>query len=258
MRHLIILCALITSVSAHSFEWLQAIDCQTPILEGGVKKLDLIWQERFFLPGDNRSELPRKERVQLIAKSLDPKITQVVLDVELWPLSGNSWQINKSVKKYVTLIQWFKEANPTVKVGYYGLVPVRYYPRAAGVVTEERKRIRKINDELRPISDSVDILFPSLYTLSDDHDSWAVGAAQIIAEARRLAPMKPLYPFLWPRFHESVKRLARSVVPPIFWSSQLTLVRSLADGAVIWDGYWFCRADDPWVAATVDFAQKHP
>jgi hypothetical protein len=57
----------------------------------------------------------------------------------------------------------------------------------------------------------------------------------MLIEARRYG--KPVYPFLWPTYHNSNKKLTGQLVPGDYWRMELELVHQYADGVVLWGGY---------------------
>src|SRR5262249_4133499 len=103
--------------------------------------------------------------------------------------------------------------------------------------------------------------FPSLYTYYPDQAGWVAYAKANLSEARRLAPGKPVYCFLWPQYHDS-STLAYQFLPVDYWKLQLQTCRQYADGIVILgcvgkDGKmngWLTWDDNaPWWQATIQF-----
>jgi hypothetical protein len=97
---------------------------------------------------------------------------------------------------------------------------------------------------LDKIATQVDALFPSIYTFYTDRQGWVTYAVAQIAEARRKAHGKPVYPFLWPEYHDSAPLFAHSPIDPDYWELELNTVYQHADGVVIWGGY--SNGPDPW------------
>src|SRR5690606_26877227 len=99
---------------------------------------------------------------------------------------------------------------------------------------------------------AVDIIFPSLYTFYDQPEQWQRYAIGNVAEARQYG--KPVYPFIWPQFHDS-----GAEIPSTFWRQQLETVYAEADGLVIWSparGRPTWNPSAPWWQATTDFLQS--
>ena len=177
------------------------------------------------------------------------------LDIEHWPVTGTAQVVAESISKYVQVINWFKAANPAEPIGYYGLPPIRDYWRANGSQGQAGIDAWKAeNDALAPITAAVDVLFPSVYTFYDDQPGWVVYAKANIAEARRLAPGKPVYAFLWPQYHESNATLGGTLIAGPYWRAQLDLMKTIADGVVIWGGWQVAwNETSPWWVETKEF-----
>jgi len=89
------------------------------------------------------------------------------------------------------------------------------------------------NDVVAPLVDSVDALFPSLYTFYDDQKRLGDIRAANVAEARRLAKGKPVYAFISMTYHDSSPTLAGQLIPRDYWQRQLRVLNQVADGVVI-------------------------
>ena len=142
------------------------------------------------------------------------------------------------------------------------MVPQRAYWQAIQPENSPaHRRWQRENDAVRSIAEYVDIIFPSLYTFYSKEDDWVRYAVANLREARRIAPGKPVYCFLWPQFHDSTRR-AYELLPAEYWKRQLGTCQGLADGIVIWGGVgeagrmngWLSWDDNaPWWKATVEF-----
>jgi len=114
------------------------------------------------------------------------------------------------------------------------------------------------NNTFQPVANAVNVVYPSIYTFYTDQEGWKKYAIAQVAEARRLAPGKPVYAFIWPRYHESNKALNNQYIAADFWRFQLETLYQVADGVVIWGGWqepWNERAD--WWIQTQAFMQSH-
>ena len=150
-----------------------------------------------------------------------------------------------------------RAAAPGLKIGFYGMFPVRDYYRARmDPKSADFRAWQAEDDALRPAAAAVDAVFPSLYTFYDDADGWAASAKSNIAEAQRYG--KPVYPFLWPRFHDSNRQLAWTFLGQALWKMELAQTAASADALVVWD-YGKHSAWDPaapwWAAAQAQAAQ---
>jgi hypothetical protein len=205
----------------------------------GIHPITMNYARQF---GDNwdkdQQRLPDKETVQRVAREAEAKARHVVIDIEHWPLKGDSNQVQNSLSKYMTVLQWFKEAAPGLSVGYYGAPPLRDYWRAISPPTsKEWQSYSGDNDRLQPLAGAVDILFPSLYTFYADQGGWVRYAYGNIAEARRYGNGKPVYVFLWPQYHDSNRALAGTYLPADYWRLELETARQYADGVILWGGW---------------------
>jgi hypothetical protein len=81
-------------------------------------------------------------------------------------------------------------------------------------------------------------------------------ALAILREARQYG--KPVYAFLWPRYHDSNRFIGGQPISRKFWRKQLETVYRHADGVVIWDydrSLW--REYMPWWLETKAFLLSH-
>jgi hypothetical protein len=232
----------------------------------GIQPITITYAQQFGPDWFKQSErLPDKESVQRIARQAQTSTNRVVLDIEHWPLTGDPNQVQKSLSKYMTVLQWFKEAAPGLAVGYYGAPPLADYWRSLNAATSrEGQSLSRENDRLKPLAGAVDILFPSLYTFYTDRGGWVRHAYAQIAEARRNGNGKPVYVFLWPQYHDSNPSLGWGHLPADFWRLQLQMAKQYADGIVIWGGWGRnnrqAKWDDnaAWWRVTKEFMKKLP
>lgn len=229
----------------------------------GIQSVSVIYTSQFGKDWyKNADRMPDKETAQRLAQEAQAKNLPVVLDIEHWPLQGDLNQVRKSLSRYVTVAQWFKEAAPQIDVGYYGAPPIRdYWKSLSSPGSAEWASFARANDQLNPLVDAVDILFPSAYTFYTDRGGWVRYAYAQIAEARRLSKGKPVYVFIMPQYHDSNPSLKGAYLPSDFWRLQLQMAKAYADGVVIWGGWagngparWDNNA--AWWAVTKDFMKK--
>lgn len=231
----------------------------------GIRPVSIAYTGQFGSQWYKNSHiLPDKNVVQKLAQEAQAKNYPVVIDIEHWPLVGDTNEVRASLSKYMTVLQWFKEAAPGLAVGYYGAPPIRdYWKSLKSPMSKEWASFAKENDQLRPLSGAVDILFPSLYTFYTDRGGWVRYAYAQIAEARRNSNGKPVYVFLWPQYHDSNPSLKGAFLPADFWRLQLEMAKHYADGIVIWGGWgpkgqmkWDENA--AWWKVTKEFMKKLP
>jgi hypothetical protein len=205
-----------------------------------IQPLRLVEPPRWWqgVPNDEKS---LKEAT---AKGMAPLVgmaTPLVIDLEL-QLSGASPDIAANRQRYIDVIHWMRDAGFAAPLSFYSSLPVRDYWRAVkGPGSPEYRAWQADNDALRPIATLVSALYPSLYTLYDDPQGWVKYALANIAEARRIAGGRAVYPFIWPQYHNSNARLAYQYIDGNFWSLQLRTLYAHADGLVLWGGWDFAN-----------------
>jgi hypothetical protein len=189
-------------------------------------------------------------RSETIPKMRRKATDLVVIDIEHWKLTGNSSdEIGRNIGRYVSVLDTFRAAMPGIRLGLYGTVPIRNYWTPVRGKPADLEAWRSENARLKPIADASDVIFPSLYTFYDNREGWRAYADANMAEAKRYG--RPIYPFLWPQYHDSWKPIDRD-----FWRLQLETVFSKADGMVIWSpakGKPRWNPAAPWWQETVDF-----
>lgn len=176
-----------------------------------------------------------------------PLNTIIELDFE-----GGPWQYRKSVDQVQT--DWTKQkitevintihATPgrsDIKVGVYATIartywePTQYHVNPTNA-TNIANFITWQNDNTymhsppNNISDVVDLHFPSLYTAYgnagfENDKWWEVAATYNIAEMARVGGGKPIYPYIWPVYHNSNTKLTPAYIPGASWRRQLEFLR---------------------------------
>lgn len=204
-----------------------------------------------------------EKTTRYFARALARRETRLVMiDIEHWRVQGESEEAAAGRAKLIELAQWIHDESPGLRLGYYGVPPLRDYWRAVtGAGSAKYQEWQAENDLLRELAREVDVLFPSLYTFYDDPRGWKVYAKANLSEARRYG--KTVYAFLWPQYHNSNKTLGMQFVPGDVWREQLETCYEWADGVVIWAGgggpdgkmkAW--DEDAPWWRETVNFMER--
>lgn len=221
----------------------------------GLKSITIVYSASMWGKSSDSQNPPDAGTIRSIATQASRSTGIAVLDIEKWPLTGDPSVVANSISKYRRTIQLFKQAAPSLKVGYYGVVPVRNYWDAIGGRNSPKYRAwQTVNNGVSSIANVADALFPSLYTFYKDQNGWRKYAIEQIAEARRLAPGKPVYVFLWPQFHDS----SGGYLPVSYWRIELEIAKQYADGIVIWGGWhqaWNSNA--PWWLETQRFLREN-
>jgi hypothetical protein len=204
----------------------------------GIQHLRLVspqaWWKAAKSGPDQRRDVVMKETEGLI-DSKDP----VIVDLEL-PLASKDPASTANIKLYEDLMDWMRAAGYDKPLAYYASLPLRdYWGAVRGPGSAPYRDWQADNDRLSGIVGKVSALYPSLYTFYPDQEGWAKYARANIAEARRIGGNRPVYPFLWPQYHDSAKGLAHQYLEQSYWTRELQVVGAQADGVVIWGGWDF-------------------
>jgi hypothetical protein len=204
----------------------------------GIKPLRVVYSQEIWIPGEDWGPLPSDRKVKTVANRIARESSIVALDVEHWPVSPSDGDVDSNLSKLQTLLKWYKASSPGVQVGYYGILPIRDYWRINDPRRQpEIKNWQSENTKLLHLGESVDVLFPSLYTFYPDREGWVKYAKANIAEARRIGNGKPVYVFLWPQYHDSNQLIGEQYIESEYWRLEMETAREFADGMVIWGGW---------------------
>jgi hypothetical protein len=179
--------------------------------------------------------------------------TNYYFDLEEWTVSSAPQEvIDANIQKLARVAEIARQTSPELKFGFYDQAPrSTYWP----IMLKEADKLalwHDINRRSAVVAAKVDYLFPSLYTFYDDRAGWELAARAVLKEAKQYG--KPVYPFLWPEYHNSNAKLQGTRIPGEFWRRQLEVCREYADGLVLWGGYkqfWDEQAD--WWRETKSF-----
>lgn len=235
-----------------------AYDEKYEFLKFNINPIKVIYIHSFWDDLNEIQDMPSKSKIQSVARSIDEKYKNVVIDIEHWDLFDGS-EINKvNEKRLIDVIEWMREVREGVNYGHYALIPVREYHRSLKANdSSEKIAWIKENDKLNNLVDSVDTIYPSLYTVRDKPELWKKMAVENLKQARRISNGKPVHAFLWPQYHEGNKEKRGQYLDKQYWRMQLETVYANADGIVIWGGWdngpakW--DSDAGWWIATKEF-----
>jgi len=207
-----------------------------------IKPINVMYAWYFFPKGPKRGayELPAQESLVKAKAIITKKSIVTVLDIEHWPLKNVSHRkAVRSARNYLSVVKEIKASVPGVPIGYYGVVPVVDFSRAIQAPSEPAyKKWQVDNDRVKIIADQVDAVFPSLYTISSSPQHWRTRALASLNESRRIAPGKPIYPFVWPYYHSQGGKIPSGTpVEAEYWQYQLEFLKKHTDGLVLWGGY---------------------
>lgn len=161
---------------------------------------------------------------------------RLVIDIEHWPVSIMvSPSIRaESIVKYIAVLEAAHHALPETKLGLYSVLPIREYWAPLTGTPDQISAWNAANRQLAILADHVDFVAPSLYTFYRSRSGWKRYAIANIEAARIYG--KPVYPFLWPRYHVSNNFYPETLIEQDFFDLQLKLVYELADGVIVWNG----------------------
>jgi hypothetical protein len=204
-------------------------------------------------PGANANEAGVRQLAREVA---DSGHDLIVFDNETWHFDIRFYSravVDKTIADMKQLIGWVRDERPQLKVGIYGYMSqsddnssfvwqLGSENAAAGDVwyqynmqnfAERFATWQATSDYLKPLAESVDYMFPVLYTGTTDMDMWERTAKSTIEDSRRYG--KPVIPFLMPYYHEGAgTNLIGTELPTVDWQRELDVVHQYADGAVIW------------------------
>jgi len=193
-----------------------AMDCQgKPVLE--LLSIGMIYGESTTIP---------------LSESM------VCVDIEEYPIDiriDSTADVEAGARFYINHITALKNSAPDILFGYYGIGPLRDYWSPVSGLAEDIALWQAANEAISGVFDAQDILFPSIYTFYDDQEGWRKYASANIAEARRIAKGKPIFPFVWNAFHPSTV-LAGTALDYDYFYMELNYLKSLGvNGIVLWN-----------------------
>ncbi|WP_157505461.1 hypothetical protein [Geminicoccus roseus] len=199
----------------------------------GMSEYMRILYDTELFPG-NSKEMPDVAHLQnkIVPTLLKENKQYVVIDIEHWdPIL----EMDKLITVVRTLKQGVRAAgNTRMKFGFYMLLPIRDFlaPTKKASQPERWERWMAQNEQMRRLAAEVDVVFPSLYTVSENRADWVTFANANIAEARKYG--KPVIPFIWPQYHDTMLGLGTTYMPVNYWELQLNTIYPLSDGIAIW------------------------
>lgn len=231
-----------------------------------VRPIGLYGHAELWAKGDKLPPTePNIEQVKKIGTtSIKNKDVLVSLDIEYWDPDMDKPAVTQNfVRRFTMVADAFREKAPNTKFGFYAELPQRNFWDPVKKVRKLPNKYdgwQKLNRDLQPIADKVDVIMPSLYTFyKDDVAGWQIYAEENIKEARKYG--KPVYVFLWPQYDPDSE--AKVGQAPYLgydtWKLQLETVYKFADGVIIWmpkgtGQRWDGNA--PWWKATRDFLEE--
>jgi Hyaluronidase len=205
----------------------------------GMKPITVLYQASMWpgKSGDPQS-VPNADVVRALALKASQSGGIAVVDIEQWQVTGDPATVAQSIDKYQETLQIFQQAAPSLQVGYYSVAPIRdYWSPIDGTQSSNYLAWQQQNNTVAPVAQQANALFPSAYTFYTDQDGWQKYAIAQVAEARRIAPGKPVYLFLWPQYDNGKGAQGGDYLSDDYWKMELETARKYADGVVIWGGW---------------------
>lgn len=199
-----------------------------------------------------------ESRVRASARAAATQSDIVVIDIENWSMDlrrvGHA-ALSEGIQRFRVLTDWIRDEVPSLKIGIYGFMSLtdhyassqflgveqaaidsaNWYRATLPTYSNEFAKWQGSNEALQSLADQVDYMFPSLYTIGPDSAAWQQYAKSTISDTRRFG--KPVIPFLWARYHDSVPQIGGSIMPSSLWQTELDTMAAYADGCAVWEGY---------------------
>lgn len=227
-----------------------------------IEPINVMYAWEFFPNGPKNAGMAPPSS-DVIAKAIHKIKTQnllTVVDVEHWPLKfAAKEKIQRSVQNYLEMAKQINEGVGSIKFGFYGVIPVTDFSRAIQPNTRPYLSWIADNENVVPIAAHLDAFFPSLYTITPNQTDWVTRAQTHRQLLEKLDNSKPVYPFIWPEYHDQGgKYPPGSYIPEEYWEIQLKWLKENADGFVIWGGHNQTFSPDMrWWQTTKTFISKN-
>lgn len=172
-------------------------------------------------------------------------------EIQTWPLAGvPESEIDANLDRYAQLIRTFRSLCPDVDIGLYSVLPKReYWASIKAQDDSEYVAWQAHNDRVSVLVAEVDFLAPSIYTFYGPSDGlgkdqeWIAYADSNVSEAKRIGQGKPIYPFMWPQYHNSNTYTPLGFIEPSYWYKQVEeAAKGFGNGVtkvIVWGGWDF-------------------
>lgn len=237
------------------------------------------------LVGTTWTKVPNEAATRQMARNAAAVSDVIILDIEDWPTdirTSSQADVNATIDKFSQMIDWIRNEEPGLKIGIYGVMPIRdywtpvhyqdlvniadgawaqthpvEYQQGLAAARQKMDAWDAANAVLKPLAGKVDVIFASLYTFYDDPQNWQAYAAANLAEAARFG--KPVMAFLWNEYHISNQQLAGQDLPAADFRAELEYVYQHTDGVALWNSEptiaW--NPTSGWEQQAVEFLNAH-
>jgi hypothetical protein len=243
----------------------------------GVQPARVAYSNELWAGATSEDGLPNAETIRAIARGVPPGVI-LILDIEHWNILQDPSTLEQTTDHLLQIVQWVREGNPDVKMGFYSLAPLRNpfvevnyarrlddptLPKTAAF-TDLYTSMQALNEKMARLADAVDFVCPAMYTHkalsggeAEYEKVWEIRALNALMEAQQYG--KPVLPFIWPQFYDRNSTGAdHEDLPADVWLRQLQFLRDHgANGAIIWGSSTYESAGwsdlSPWWSATKAF-----
>jgi hypothetical protein len=239
-------------------------------------KFEVVVHEFFPVVNGVRDESRADEQLTRdVARRVAAMDRMLVVNIETWHTDVRTWGdavVSQSIAKYGEVLDWIRDEEPDLKIGLYGMFPLREYQPASfdyfyenhwgnpadsnqfAVQSRRLAELHHANDRLAELAAKVDVIYPSLYSFYSDQTQWGSFAEHMIAESKRYG--KPVVPFVMGTYHPGANpsSLRGQNLSPEFWQFQMDTVRRLADGMVLFSSeeQLATAMSQPWMQQFLD------
>jgi hypothetical protein len=210
-----------------------------------------------------------------------------VIDIEMsgapdsyYSIGDDSWGVNyatdghatveATIDKFTSLIDYIRDrldyyGRSDMRVAIYGypVFPVSADQQNDAQAVADNKLVNDFwagwyNGTYRPQYDVIsklDFLAPSVYSMYEDQDEWAIGTNQLMTQARQYG--KPVYPFMSVNYLEWSNPSANHQINPNYdagvFDAEIDTIRRLGDGVLFWgfpnapfdsSSHWYDRSQN--------------
>jgi hypothetical protein len=195
----------------------------------------------------DKNTLPDPENIKKQIANASKLNDIMVVDIECWSVHDYDKYpaiISNNIKNLYNSTLLIKSISGDTKIGLFGVLPITsggaYSKQIAPVGSREDILLADNNQMLQPLANIVDVVFPVAYAFNRNISQWKMAINKQVDTARKLAPDKPVYIFLWPQYADyppTPKTLYKKNIDQVFWRYQLDESYRIADGVVIWGGW---------------------
>lgn len=154
----------------------------------------------------------------------------------------------KAMNYCLAVLKYAKKARPNIKWGFYAI------PFTS--VWGANQEFFNAQNKFAPLLKECDIFFPSLYTFYSDPATLLINGNYLNYNLEGVIKLgikynKPVYIFMWHRYHNSNKKESMKEIPDNIWNDQIETVASqnvngkFVDGILWWgaDTYFYERPE---------------